>query len=451
MPLSETAIRHAVPTDRSQKLADGGGLYLLLNPNGSRWWRLKYRFGGREKLLSLGTYPATGLRAARIKRDEARQLLAVGIDPGAQRKAEKAASDERMANSHKVKELSRELLAKSPTWSRSLEALGIDDMEERVYRILLSHRMATAEEVGRILSLSTRKTQRLLDNVESKGLVSHSPERPRRYIAASPKLAVEALASQRQADIERTRLAIPELMEHMADDAEAHDRQQAVELITSRAALSQILVQLRQTIQHEAFGFQCAPLLYPGMINRQEMAPGVRIRSVSDAGYLAFPGALDSVRLDMARGEEARFFSTLPAKMYIVDRRVALIPMNPEDPGAATLLVRASSLLDALCAFFEVIWERATPIVFTGTGEWKADPASHRLTEAAEQLIPLLAAGLNDKAIAHEAEISATTVNRRIAELMKSFGTRSRFQLGWRAALDVYPNGWPQARSKDQG
>jgi DNA-binding NarL/FixJ family response regulator len=64
-----------------------------------------------------------------------------------------------------------------------------------------------------------------------------------------------------------------------------------------------------------------------------------------------------------------------------------------------------------------------------------------RLSDAANDVIPLLAAGLNDKAIAHEAGMSATTLNRRIAELMKSFGTRTRFQLGWRAALNAFPEG----------
>ena len=115
MPLSDTAIRNAKPGDKPQKLADGGGLYLLLNPNGSRWWRLKYRAGGKEKLLSLGTYPDTGLKDARDKRDAARKLLAAGVDPGEQRKAAKAAGEERAANSFEA--IVREWHAKqSATW-----------------------------------------------------------------------------------------------------------------------------------------------------------------------------------------------------------------------------------------------------------------------------------------------------------------------------------------------
>lgn len=91
MPLTDTHIRNAKPAERAQKLFDGGGLFLLLNPNGSRYWRLKYRHGGKEKLLAVGVYPQITLREARARRDAARQLLAQGIDPAAERKRERSA------------------------------------------------------------------------------------------------------------------------------------------------------------------------------------------------------------------------------------------------------------------------------------------------------------------------------------------------------------------------
>lgn len=78
MALTDTAIRKTKPVDKAIRLTDGGGLYLLLNPNGSRWWRLDYRHLGKRKTLSMGTYPDTGLAVARSKRDEARKLLATG-------------------------------------------------------------------------------------------------------------------------------------------------------------------------------------------------------------------------------------------------------------------------------------------------------------------------------------------------------------------------------------
>ena len=132
MPLTDTAIRNAKPTDKPQKLADGGGLYLLLNPNGSRYWRLKYRWLGKEKLLALGVYPDTGLKDARGKRDEARKLLAADIDPGAHRKAKAASSVEAAANSFEV--IGREWFAKEePNWVKGHSSKVLQRLENDLF------------------------------------------------------------------------------------------------------------------------------------------------------------------------------------------------------------------------------------------------------------------------------------------------------------------------------
>jgi hypothetical protein len=90
--LTSTKIRAAKPREKAYKLSDSGGLYLLVNPNKSLWWRLKYRFEGREKLLSLGVYPHVSLQQARSQRDEAKKAIANGVDPSAKRQAEKSAT-----------------------------------------------------------------------------------------------------------------------------------------------------------------------------------------------------------------------------------------------------------------------------------------------------------------------------------------------------------------------
>lgn len=89
--LSDTKIRSAKPGEKPYKLTDEKGMHLLVMPNGSKLWRLAYRFGGKQKLISLGAYPEVSLATARERRDEARKLLAAGIDPSAKRKAEKLA------------------------------------------------------------------------------------------------------------------------------------------------------------------------------------------------------------------------------------------------------------------------------------------------------------------------------------------------------------------------
>src|SRR5438309_1871221 len=92
MHLSDVAIRNTKPEKGSVKLFDGDGLYLLVNPNGSRLWRFKYRIAGREKLISFGSYPEVPLKTARDRREEARKLVAAGGDPSVQRQAQRAAS-----------------------------------------------------------------------------------------------------------------------------------------------------------------------------------------------------------------------------------------------------------------------------------------------------------------------------------------------------------------------
>lgn len=88
--LTDEAIQTAKPGAKPYKLYDGLGLCLLVATNGGKWWRFKYRFRGRENLLSLGTYPDTSLAEARRQRDGARKLKAAGIDPSVARKLARA-------------------------------------------------------------------------------------------------------------------------------------------------------------------------------------------------------------------------------------------------------------------------------------------------------------------------------------------------------------------------
>ena len=87
--LTAVEIRNAKPRGNRYKLFDGAGLYLEVNPNGARYWRLKYRFGGKEKRLALGVYPRVSIAEARERRDNAQRLLRDGGDPGAVKQAAK--------------------------------------------------------------------------------------------------------------------------------------------------------------------------------------------------------------------------------------------------------------------------------------------------------------------------------------------------------------------------
>lgn len=116
MPLTDTSIRNAKPGAKPIKLFDERGLFLLVTPTGGKWWRFRFMFDGKEKLLSLGVYPDVSLKDARERRDEARKLVANGVNPSENRKIQKSARADLVANSFEV--IAREWFAKfASTWA----------------------------------------------------------------------------------------------------------------------------------------------------------------------------------------------------------------------------------------------------------------------------------------------------------------------------------------------
>jgi integrase len=125
MALSNTAIINAKAADKSYKMYDTDGLFLQVTPQGGKWWRLKYRFDGKEKLLSLGTYPDISLSQARQKREDSKKLLAIDIDPSESRKQAKADNKLNTENSF-------ELVARE--WWQSHMKNKADSHKEKVIR-----------------------------------------------------------------------------------------------------------------------------------------------------------------------------------------------------------------------------------------------------------------------------------------------------------------------------
>ena len=126
--LTDIRIRQAKPASNPYKLFDESGLYLIVTPNGGKWWRLKFRLGGREKGLSLGTYPEISLSAARDRRDDARKQVANGIDPGAERKAAK------LVQADSFEQVAREWFEKfSKEWVEEHKATVIARLEQNIF------------------------------------------------------------------------------------------------------------------------------------------------------------------------------------------------------------------------------------------------------------------------------------------------------------------------------
>ena len=147
MPLTDTMIRNSKPGAKPVKLFDSGGLFVIVTPAGGKWFRLRYSFDGKEKLISLGTYPDVSLKDARERRDAARKLLANGIDPGEQRKAEKTEKAERLANSFEA--VTREWATKmAASWAPSYGERLLRRFERDLFPVIGAKPIAEMKATG---------------------------------------------------------------------------------------------------------------------------------------------------------------------------------------------------------------------------------------------------------------------------------------------------------------
>ncbi|MDR3033340.1 MAG: hypothetical protein LBV78_09580, partial [Kitasatospora sp.] len=315
---------------------------------------------------------------------------------------------------------------------RLLAAIGLGQPEARMYEAVVACPGATADELTVDARMSARRARAILGVLASHGLVSRTAHRPARYVPAPPDVAIEPLITRRQKDLQEARVLAAGLGERIRQAASPPcDGQEAIELLMGREAVGQRAQQLEQAVSTELLCFDRPPYYTAFPENPGELAAlsrGARVCSVYAPEALDLPGQIDHIRAMVGLGEQARVYSPLPLKLIIFDRHTALLPMHPLDPelAAGAMLVRASALLDALHMFFELVWDRAIPLPLDHS-EPAADPQHDG---AVGDLIPLLAAGLTDKAAAHQLGISHRTLQRRIQALMNSLDVHSRFQVG---------------------
>lgn len=167
MPLTDSAIKNAKPRDdgKPAKLTDAQGLTLWVMPNGSKYWRLKYRFLGKEKLLALGVYPEVSLKEARLKRDEARRLLVDGVDPSAKRQEDKLTAQIAAANNFEA--IAKEWHAReSHEWSAAHSIRVMSAMETHIFPFIGQRPIAEIKPLELLEIL--RKVERA-GNIETAG------------------------------------------------------------------------------------------------------------------------------------------------------------------------------------------------------------------------------------------------------------------------------------------
>ena len=160
LPLTDIQVKNAKPKTKEYKLSDGGGLHLLITPSGGKLWRFKYRFDGVEKRLTFKTYPEISLADARHRRDDARKLIANGVDPASLIKAQK---EEQVVAETTFEKVAREWFSKNePVWSESHCKTVKSRLERDVYPIIGARPIAEITR-GEVIALIRR--------VEARGVI----------------------------------------------------------------------------------------------------------------------------------------------------------------------------------------------------------------------------------------------------------------------------------------
>ncbi|MFE9868185.1 helix-turn-helix domain-containing protein [Streptomyces sp. NPDC005506] len=316
-----------------------------------------------------------------------------------------------------------------------LGALGISEFDERVYRAYLAKPDRTAREIAEHLGTTPSRIQHAVARLVEVDVLRK--ERHGQYRPVSPRTALSALLSRRRADTEAAFAAVGDAVDDLASQYRANRLQgqptELVEVITGEAAVTLRVAELTQSMRTHFWVLDRPPYLGPYSNELEEtftmdlLGRGLDIRSVYTPEALELPGRFELITRLAKQGEQARFLPTLPFRLRIMDRRVALVALIGGQYDKIAV-VHQSGLLDAILELFDVYWQRAQPIVSTAP-ETPDQPSTDDLL-----LLRMLQAGYKDQTIARQLGTSARTVTRRIAAIASRLGLETRFQVGTEAA-----------------
>ncbi|MFJ3821850.1 helix-turn-helix transcriptional regulator [Streptomyces nodosus] len=321
-----------------------------------------------------------------------------------------------------------------------LAAIGLDDTHESAYRALVAVGAAEVPDLARRLALGEYDTERALRRLERHGLAAQSSARPGRWVAAPPGVALGALLTQRRHELEQAELAAALLSEEYraaASEPAVHD---LIEVVIGAAAVSQRFLQLQLGATEEVCALVTgAPVAVSGTENdaeEQAAGRGVRYRVVVERAVLDQPTGITEVTAAITRDERVRVVDTVPTKLVVADRSLAMVPLTSHTAEPAALVVHASGLLELLCGLFESVWREALPLRLGSSGITEPAPDGPDSTDL--EVLSLLLAGLTDASVAKQLDLGLRTVQRRVKRLMELTGVTTRLQLGWHA----YERGW---------
>ncbi|WP_329531533.1 winged helix-turn-helix transcriptional regulator [Streptomyces sp. NBC_01450] len=320
-----------------------------------------------------------------------------------------------------------------------LGTLGISEFDERLYRAYLAKPDRTAREIAEHLGTTPSRIQHAVARLVELGLLRR--ERHGQYRPVSPRTALSALLAKRRAETEAAFAAVGDTVDDLASEYRANRLQgnpnELVEVITGEAAVTLRVAELTHSIHTHFWVLDRPPYLGPYSNELEEtftmdlLGRGVDIRSVYTPEALAQPGRFELISRLSTLGEQARLLPSLPFRLRIMDRRVALVALIAGRYDRI-VVVHRSGLLDAILELFDTYWQRAQPIASTAPNTPDQPSAEDLL------LLKMLQAGYKDQAIARQLGTSARTVTRRIAAIASQLGLDTRFQVG----AEVVKRGW---------
>jgi DNA-binding CsgD family transcriptional regulator/sugar-specific transcriptional regulator TrmB len=319
------------------------------------------------------------------------------------------------------------------TGESMLESLGLDAEVEQVYRALLTHKSFGVNDLAVATGMPETRVRESLDALLSLNLVRPSAADAGSMQAIGPHSGLTALLAKAEADvaarvsqIEATRAAIAALaVEHET----SRERVPVVRLADVDAVRSR-LNELAHSVRSECVsltpgGAQSPEAMTAGRVaNQVALGRGVKIRNVYQESFRNDPSTVAYARWMTELGGLSRTVPVVPLQLVIVDREIALIPVDTADRTKGALEIHSEGMVAALCLLFEQMWDGAVPL-----GE-RPEPAEHGLEPSEQELIKLLGAGLTDEAAARRLGLSLRTVRRMMSDLTDRLGAVSRFQAG---------------------
>jgi predicted transcriptional regulator len=310
-----------------------------------------------------------------------------------------------------------------------LAGLGLGAVEEQLYLRLLTTRAADPLRLAAQLNVQASIVVAALASLAEQGLVEACGAGA--WAAVPPDVALEELLLRREVELRRARGRIGELTRAYRQGRDTDGADGPVEVICGRRSIAELWRTLQLGVRE-----RLRVLDRPPYIRRTDpqtelalLARGVTTRVVYHSTVLRDAGRLEEIRAFTAAGEQARVHTELPLKLALLDARWALLPVSAGTELQSVLLIRPSTLLDALAGLFELYWAQAMRLPAAPQESPEESPEDrHR------RLLPLLAAGLTDESIARQLGVSTRTVQRWVRELMDRFGARTRFQAGIQAA-----------------